>query len=290
MTRSEAAAYLLQAEYTPSWVALEKLLLDVGSYRYSFLDSEEFVPILNKNTARGMEIYWKEILCRAHWAAMTSLIRTHRWSAGVFDGFASENLIVFCACTRGLLESSADCWDSLSVVAPTLASAKETIELAISNHLNERRVAEDLESRLMHFTFARKRRKGEALPESHSAKTVADYLRHFEREQPSIMKFYTMLCDVVHPGASSVLSFSRSIDNGNKIELSFEVERRSLAEFAVCLRLVLTDIIAASFNTGILILRTLNYLPLKPVHTPLIDSLPFKPIPAWKSIESLLEK
>ena len=52
------------------------------------------------------------------------------------QGRAGRNLIAFCASARGLLESSADTWYSLSPVAPTLASAKEIIVQALEGRLD----------------------------------------------------------------------------------------------------------------------------------------------------------
>jgi hypothetical protein len=289
MNRSEVAAYLLREGYSPSWKALEDLLPHLEGYRYTFLDPTEYSALLARDTAAGMAVYWREMLHRAHWAASTSLIRTHRWLAGLLDAFGTENLIVFCACTRGLLEASADSWYSLNPVAPTLASAKSIIVKALAERLNDRVLAEEVENRLIHFTFARKAKKGEVLPEHHEAETIAAYLTAFQEEQPSIRNFYAALCDVVHPGARSILSFAKPLDaNASNIMLTLEGESRALAEFAVLFRVVLGDIMAAGFNTGILILRTLNALPATEVHTRFLESIPFKPLAAWDTIESLL--
>jgi hypothetical protein len=230
-----------------------------------------------------MAVYWREILYRAHWAASTSLIRTHRWLSGLLDAFATENLIVFCACTRGLIESAADSWYSLGPVAPSLAACKETIVRALNKRLKQAIIAEDIENRLVHFTFARKPVKREVLPPEHEAETIATYLQVFEKEQPEIRRFYASLCDIVHPGANSILSFAKTIDKDAKsIMLTFDREPRVLAEFAVAFRAVLADIMAAGFNTG------LNALPATEVHTVFLESIPFVRFGPWETIESLL--
>ena len=289
MTRSEVAAYLLRDEYSPSWRALEELLPHLEGQRYTFLDPTKYAALLARDTAAGMAVYWRELLYRAHWAASTSLIRTHRWLAGLLDAFGAENVIVFCACTRGLLEASADSWYILNAVAQTLASAKSVIVKALAERLNDSVLAEELENGLIHFTFARKAKKGEALGEHHEAQTIAAYLTAFEKEQPSIRGFYAALCDVVHPGARSILSFAKPLDaNASSVMLTQEGESRALAEFAVLFRAVLSDIMAAGFNTGMLILRTLNALPATEVHTRFLESIPFKPLAAWDTIESIL--
>lgn len=91
------------------------------------------------------------------------------------------------------------------------------------------------------------------------------------------------------PGARSILSFAKPLDaDASNIMLTLEGESRALAEFAVLFRVVLGDIMAAGFNTGILILRTLNALPATEVHTRFLESIPFNPLAAWDTIESLL--
>jgi hypothetical protein len=205
------------------------------------------------------------------------------------DAFLEENLIVFAACTRGLLEACADSWHSLNPVAPTLASVKSVIAQALKEDLNEVITAKEIEDELIHFTFARRPSKGEILRENHAAQTVAEYLRALELAQPAIREFYAKLCDVVHPGASSVVSFATALDQkAATVVLTFEREPQVLAEFAVGFRIMLGDIMATGFSLGMLILRTLNALPANEVHTPFLESVSWTPSPAWERIESLL--
>ena len=229
MTRSEAAGYLLRAEYSPTWTALENLLPHLEGHRYSFRALAEFGALIERDVPAAMAVYWKELLNRAHWAASGSLIRTHRWLSGLFDAFIQENLIAFCAMFRGLIESCADTAYSLGPVAPTLASSRQTIDRALRRELRTNTVAEDIESRLIHFTFARKPRNGEAIPKLHSVETITRYLSVLEGEQPSVRRLYAELCDVVHPGASSIVGFSESTnDDASEVVLTFKREPRLL--------------------------------------------------------------
>jgi hypothetical protein len=122
------------------------------------------------------------------------------------------------------------------------------------------------------------------------AQAVGAYLRAFETEQPSIWEFYRKLCDVVHPGATSVLSFATPVDDKAIVRLTFSRESQVLAEFVTDFRLALPVIMAAGFNSGMLTLRTLNALPSPEVHTPFLKSLLLKPLPAWDTLETLLAK
>lgn len=289
MTKSEAASYLLKTEYSPTWSVLETLLPHLEGQRYKFLPLEEYRLLCEQDLSLAMEVYWREILHRAHWAASASLIRTHRWLSGMLGAFIEENLIVFCSCLRGLLEACADTWHSLSPVAPTLAYAKQTVDLALRKQLKKNIIAEEIEDHLIHFTFARKPRKGETLPELHKAENVSRYLSALEREQPGLKEFYAELCDVVHPGAQSILSFACPLDElASEVVLTFGNEPRLLAHFAVGFRKLVPDLIATGFNIGVLTLRTLNALPASDVQTPFLTTINFKPNAEWTKIKKLL--
>lgn len=290
MTKSEAVRYLLREDYTPSWELLESLVVQFNGFRYEFVPPTAFEALIKSDVAAAMEIYWREMLFRAHWAASGSLIRTHRWLSGLFDAFAGENLIVFSACFRGFLESAADTWYSLGPAAPTLASAKSVIVQALNRALTKNTLAEDLENRFIHFAFAHKPVRGESLREQHEAETITKYLSTFETDQPSIRRLYGKLCDVVHPGASSVLSFAKPLDD-QAATVVFDVagEAKALAEFAVAFRILLPTLMASGVNTGLFILRTLNRLPLTSVHTSSLEDVPFQPNSAWAMIEQMLD-
>ncbi len=72
------------------------------------------------------------------------------------------------------------------------------------------------------------------------------------------------------------------------MELTFKREPRVLAEFAVVFHTILEALMACGFNLGMLTFRTLNKLPASEVHTPFLESLPLKQLPAWDTIEHLL--
>ena len=284
----EVSDALLGSEYVRSWQALEVLVPQLNGFAYDFMDPGQYQQLVEQDPRRGAAVYWREMLHRAHWAGASSLIRTHRWLSGTLQAFDDRNLIVFSACIRGLLESSADTWDALGAVAITIAAHRPLISDALDGRLHKSCVAEDLENRLIHFTFARNPEKGVMASDHHRAKRVSAYLEHFEQEQPSIRKFYTHLCDLVHPGARSILSFVRASEQGTKITLSLSEEDQHLTWLGGALRLVVPEIMAGGFNTGVLILKTLNAFPVKEVHTPAIDKIPLLPIPAWRQIQDLL--
>jgi hypothetical protein len=51
----------------------------IGDHKYEFMSPGEFGMVAKDDWLEGQRIYWLEILYRAHFAAVTSLIRTARW-------------------------------------------------------------------------------------------------------------------------------------------------------------------------------------------------------------------
>jgi hypothetical protein len=63
-----------------------------------------------------MQVYWREILFRAHFGACASLLRTRRWIEGACAAFEHRNYHTFMAAFRGWLESSADTFDAFRTI------------------------------------------------------------------------------------------------------------------------------------------------------------------------------
>jgi hypothetical protein len=79
---------------------------------YTFMDNSEFADILRSGTPeQAKQIYWREILSRAHMTSSASLVRTGRWIEAVVRERDEANLMGWTACCRGLLEAIGDTMD-----------------------------------------------------------------------------------------------------------------------------------------------------------------------------------
>ena len=87
---------------------LVEVLENIGDHDYKFMASNDFDVLLHENWREAQQIYWLEILYRAHFAASTSLIRTSRWIDVMLALTEEPNYTAFMAAYRGCLESSAD--------------------------------------------------------------------------------------------------------------------------------------------------------------------------------------
>ena len=182
------------------------LVSELDNHQYSIIDNEVFSNIMKTDHLEGMRIYWSELLYRAHIAASTSIVRSRRWIEGVIAGYAGPNFLIYAAAMRSLLESAADTVSALISVPATLAENFRMIENALTKRPTDILVeCTELEDTLIHYSHGRKvKREEEKPPKSHHAKTISDYLDILERGVPGVSNMYTLLCDVVHPGASSV--------------------------------------------------------------------------------------
>src|SRR5688572_17463414 len=113
----------LFGEDAVTWIPpLQRVTSSLDGYRYSFVAEKQYASILAQDVPRGMEIYWREILYRAHLAAGTSLLRFDRWISGVRSAYESSNAFAYAACLRAALESAADSFDGLKAVPISLAN------------------------------------------------------------------------------------------------------------------------------------------------------------------------
>src|SRR5262249_41369594 len=157
-------------------------------------------------------VYWSEILYRAHMAAASALLRTHRWLAGAVSAIHRPNILSHAANLRGLLEACADTYHSLRVVPGALAGWHAEIRRALAGE-QDKVWTTDLEDTLIHFLYGRKVARGETAPDSHRALCSRDYLdslrEAFQRYAidsaaaelaPSrVGECYGRLCELVHP-------------------------------------------------------------------------------------------
>ncbi len=273
-----------------SYVPLvDRCVATLDGYRYEFSPHPDFQTALVTDIRQGMQIYWKEILYRAHWAASTSLIRSQRWIAGILQMHDVGNVLAFSACCRGLLEAAADTNDALNPIPATLASNHATARSALAGHLEVPILGEEIENRLLHFTHATKPKKGEELAhEQHLAKTAAKYLKRFEQEDPRVKDCYAILCDFVHPRMRSVLSFTELDPSDTTVVLNPGCEADELEAIRRQFAAIVPVVMALGVTTCLLTLKTLNAFDFDEVRTPFMDEVNLDGMPAWEKIDALL--
>lgn len=268
---------------------LERCFAELPPFKYAFMSEEDFLSQLESDVPGAMQTYWREILARCHWSAVSSLLRTYRWTAGILEAYHNRNCLVFAACCRGLLEACADSDDALNNVPLTLAQNVNILRLALWRRLETPTVVEDLEQRLLHFTHARRPSPGSGeLEKGLRAKTVAEYLAKLKTADPRVAEYYSRLCEITHPSMMSVLCFARYEGSDNTVRFDPSAEVVHLDDLRVQGVPLMPLLMALGVTTPLLILKVLNAVAPSDLHTPFADKVRLH-APAWQQIEQLLK-
>lgn len=270
---------------------LFRVLDNLDNYSYEFISQEKYHELMNYKIEEAMEVYWLEILNRSHFSALTSLLRIRRWIEGINWGYKSNNAFVFFASFRSLLESLSDSNDALANVSFELAENRSFLEVLFSGHRMDRLIFhQSLEDTLIHFTHARKLSKEENVPETHKAKSARDYLKAIESDQDDkISDCYTELCNYAHPSGWSIMRFADFFksEQGTVYSLNFQPDQALIREFIVEYSTTFLSILALGILPSLAILKILNMLPVKSLHTRVVDQIDLDGLPAWEEVKGI---
>lgn len=266
---------------------LNSLASSLTGYKYEIISEEELLKL--PSHAEQVKVYCSEIMYRAHWAAATSILRTHRWAHGVLLAASAGNYLSFAASFRGLLESAGDIADALMHVPMTLADHYSVIKSVIEKRVKVAIELGALEEKLIHFTHARKIKGAHTFPTYHNAKTVTDYIKQLQSVGETMMaECYAELCQIAHPAAPSVLCFVTH-DGKNITTLDNKLDYAFIEDFCRRHRQVVDRIFPLSVTPAVCILKILNQLPLPEINTPEVEDISLENVPLWLKIESTLK-
>ena len=242
-----------------------------------------------ESIAERNQVYWQEILYRAHFGACTALMRLREWLHGSERALADETVLMLAVGIRGFLEAAADTWQSFKDVPSSLADYHMVVRRAIKGELFEQlALAPELESMLIHFAYARKLKPDEG-PALHSATTAKDTISAIEESAPEIGTVYAALCDYAHPAAASVFRFAGKITQPDKVRFDPQVGPEKTRE-----------ILALSGDVGhvalflgaapvVTTLKVLNAFAFPPVATPWADGVALSFSDVWRELERRLQ-
>lgn len=263
---------------------------------YGYTDLEGFMSIYVEGLSNGdirqsQKIYWQEILLRVHFAAVTSLIRTQKWLSGVVLAIETNNVLVFCASLRGFLEATVDSYYSLESSPTSLALNFKKINTALKGELNQPFVSDEFESKLIHFQFAKKGRKG--LDASNNiARTNAEYIKSFDLENIGIKELYSELCEVTHPAASSINCFTEEIvvsEHHSYRVTSTETDNEVISEIISKYCDQISILLKVGISLYCVCLKLLTLFDFEDIHSEYINESMFEAILNKDSWNQLLE-
>lgn len=271
---------------------IDALALTSYKTRYTFTSADEFERILRNEPSKGMQIYWGEILARAHLTAVTAILRSSHWITAVVAAAENKHLLAFAAALRGLIESAADASSALGSIPRTLARDHMQIARALSGEFGQTLfMVRQIEDELIHFAYARHLTKAElaSAPASHRARKVRDYIEILEKGHVNeVVECYCTLCDLAHPGASSVWMWLRPM-NELEVDLAPNQDESVISHFLVEYQKKFLELLMFAFNPAIVTLSVLNYFPIESFHVPALVSWDLSGIPLWQKCQSDLK-
>ena len=284
---------VLNQQAAPFVEMVDGLALKRLTTRYSFMVEHEYEELLFRNVGEAMKVYWTEMLERAHIASVTSILRSRQWLAAVLSAESNKNVLMFAGAFRGLLESAADSTTSLVRAPLTLASNHSEIVESLVGGATTMYISSELENELIHYSHGRYIDESEkaGAPPSHWARRPTDYLKVFDDQNADgAAKCYRRLCDLTNPGAPSVLMWLKPVDaTGSELVLSTNRDESIISSFLNEYDAVALDVLMLAFNAPLLVLNTLNYFPIRDLHTPRLLNWRLEAIPAWAKCKNELE-
>ncbi|WP_143522734.1 hypothetical protein [Pseudomonas sp. 2822-15] len=210
-----------------------------------------------------IKVYLIGILERCHLTCITSLARTNSWLKSSVSQLESNNLLGFSASLRGLLEATADAHDATFITLNYLYSGFPYIYLrtAKSNTSAKPIVLQDLEDRLIHYTYARKHPKGSSPLPYHTNKSNADYIKAIEQHGAAgAMQLYSKLCELTHPASPSISCFLQQSEKYIALDFSQEnqIINEILSEYEVTIERIATLTINSAL-TSLIILKKMEF-------------------------------
>lgn len=188
-----------------------EIVTKMSEKKYFYHDNLEFInQILNDQIGLAMQIYWKELLMRMHFASITSIMRNERWLKGINYSIMANNYILFTSSLRGFLESVTDSYYSLLSKPTDVACNFKNINLAINGQLSRPLWSKEFEESLIHFQYASK--SDESGMQYNKPLSTSNYIEIFDKYgDVDTKKLYSNLCEVVHPAKNSISCFTKLI-------------------------------------------------------------------------------
>lgn len=117
---------------------VEDIVVNMEKKEYAYQDNQsyyqEWFKGLRENDLRkSTQQYWKELFLRIHFAANITLLRSQKWVEGMNLGLKRNNILLFSASLRALLEATTDSYYSLQGVPLPLACNFKNIVKALES-------------------------------------------------------------------------------------------------------------------------------------------------------------
>ena len=183
------------------------------------------------------------------------------------------------------MESAADAPTAFLGTPLTLAHLHSSITECLAGRATTVLVSSELENELIHYSHGRHLKRSERAnaPTSHQARRVQEYLNNIgDQNTDNVRQCYGDLCDLTHPGASSVWMWLVSEDlTGSAFRLSTHQDEALIAGFLRQHATIPLELLMFAFNGPLITLNVLNYFSIEDLHAPQLLTWNLDGIPAW---------
>jgi len=268
---------------------IDGVLTGAQGHRYEFVIEEIYQSLLKSDSwsiQLNNTLLAKEVLDRAHLAAITSLIRNKRWAEAVCDAYRCENYLSWAGATRALLESAGDALYSLGPIAITLAEIHHDISACLRGKAKKDLYGfSKMEHLLDHFVIASWQRRSKDLNPVYRAKDNIEYVKELTTHIPDVETLYHRLCAIVHPAGASIDWTFEHLEDG-----TFKVKTDDLSAIEEIVKQWPDAIPAAlnvSCNAALLVLWVLDEFDMHP-RLSILKDYHWSEIGLWRRIEAAL--
>lgn len=262
--------------------------------KYYYHSTGAYLNYLLSDIPAANKIYWDEILLRAHFASITSIMRNEKWLNGIILSIESSNFILFAASLRGFLESVTDSYFSLSTPLD-LACNYKNIKLAVNGELSRLMQSKDLEEKLIHFQYATKADRSGL--EYNKPLFASKYIDVFDKNSEiKTKKLYADLCEVVHPAQNSITCFKRLERESEEFEYSItdtKLDDQYIDDILINYDQEINDLLKMAIYAPVLCLRILNYFDYDLVKSEYLESCKIYNLlskDVWHQVLEMIEK
>ena len=259
-----------------------------GSIVYDFMDESEYLKMASKDLSQAGVQYWRENLDRAHFASATSCIRTLDWVKAIVSSYEDENFLSFMSSMRALTEFSGDTIHSLNQVPLTIAENSREIIGMLEGNSDPFFISGELEDSLIHYTHARKLKKGDAWAEIHRAEQTHVYVRNLEPYAPKIYDMYNLLYGYAHPAGQSVGAHMRPLGR-NDWSLIVDPGKKIISDFIVEWGDQFSELPMLATNQALCTLKALSVIDSRRYGGSSISRLDLSAIPLWLKCRACLD-
>ncbi|WP_140419403.1 hypothetical protein [Sphingobium sp. Z007] len=272
---------------------VETVLERSSNFQHYFTSEESFGAILadGSATANANRICALEMLQNSHLAALLCLSRSKQWLLACWNSYQRGDLLAWCNDLRSLIESTADFYSDLNLLAISLAESAPQIRGALAGECATLLTFSEFEDKITHFMHARKLNGVERAQLSNvfEAKKTFEYVKDLERfGLEGVYSFYSELSQFAHPAANSLHHFYKQAPDGGWMVVNTGGSG-TINALAEKYRGIINRFSAYAFMPGLLLIRVLVPFHIFPKH-PELKKFPFELNPSWPRIQKALKK